>query len=1161
MAVLFGFPVRWLSLSHLKYFTRIKLEKYLFFRHPLTQQLRPVLFQYPSWSNLILIPEIILITHTPSIPWYCFRCRFCRYFTAMVDKGNVRKGKVARGKASPAKIAAVAEFVDHTAKSQPSSSHLVPESAEDPQNIHVFMPESAYHNTQHPLHQQSTSQRLVQPPYCQQYSGSHQLDPSSLQGQISRFKVDPSVQNAYPYAQQANLPIKDLNIPSPYVVIAGQELDLPFESVKLPPLLNSDSLPNEASSTAPSYESGKHPEQPNLEIHDDDAYHDWGNSEEQSVSHQGDSEETDLTYPADGDAVAPSVTTGDPLLHSFDEFLYGDGEESEESDAYSDMSGEERPWLHIHPRPKIIVETSLDTDVLCASCIKLCTSMLAPWDIEEGWSVVRPFGAGSHGLLPRLIAEHHLEHTLGNLKQSAAKGCALCTLISHQCERDEIWFPETDNNATYLIFLIATKDGKRMEDCSFSVTLEDPELGRDTVVGPTAPKSSHFQFFRQLGRDSDFEALTHQELFNEASQDLQHYVEGGSREFKEYYVGYFWPKLMIYANPRRDSAESIARVQRMLTECIEHHESCGREKSSLPKRVLDVSKSASRVFVHVSDGQEDDSRYMALSYAWGIGLPLKTVKANLESHRELGIPVTSLPRTIRDAVFVTRALHCRYLWVDALCIIQDDDPDWEEQCPRMTDIYREAILTISASSSESMESGFLERPTVNEVALKLGSYHHTEAPGYGDLFIRPLDQDKIERNGEAAIMEGFLNTRGWIFQERLASTAVVHYTDGEIVWECNHGPRSETMGLQSPFDWESSELKTMLTGPTNKPNRFLDAARGASVSNPTKTKGITWQKLFDTWMLWVIRYTPRDLTKRKDRLPAIGGLAKVLSSRFGLTYVAGLWQESLPAGLLWFRVLHSPEKKRTEINRDPHVPSWSWGSVSGSIGFRGWQSSSSARLSNARQPFLGDLLVHHVEMHGDPSRAFGKPFSGAIDVEGLLQRTVIDLEAIENTGDHGPAKPGFHGTVVQGLVDGVHMVAILDEEQEMVHEAEPHRQQKERNKLHCFCLRICTYWPLSMSSRFEARDEHRTLREVAFDLKAGVQRGSSDHERSIPPEPGNNLICLVLTDVDLERNIFRRIGYAETDIEDRERQSEGAFDTIMECDFLTTAEWKKIRII
>ncbi|KAM0804244.1 heterokaryon incompatibility protein-domain-containing protein, partial [Usnea florida] len=346
----------------------------------------------------------------------------------------------------------------------------------------------------------------------------------------------------------------------------------------------------------------------------------------------------------------------------------------------------------------------------------------------------------------------------------------------------------------------------------------------------------------------------------------------------------------------------------MLTECVEHHESCVREKSSLPKRVLDVSKSASRVFVHVSDGQEDNSRYMALSYAWGIGLPLKTVKANLKSHRESGIPLTSLPRTIRDAVLVTRALHCRYLWVDAFCIIQDDDLDWEEQSSRMTDIYREAILTISASSSKSMETGFLERPIVNETALKLGSYHHHEAPGIGDLLIRPLE-DKI--HGEATITKGYLNSRGWIFQERLASTAVVHYTDEEIVWECNHGPRSETMGMQTPFDWGSSELKTI-------------------------TKVITWREVFDTWMLWVIRYSRRDLTKRKDRLPAVGGLAKVLSLRFGITYIAGLWRESLPAGLLWFRVLDEPEKEGTETNRDPHVPSWSWGSVSGPIGFRGW---------------------------------------------------------------------------------------------------------------------------------------------------------------------------------------------------------------------------------
>ena len=1088
----------------------------------------------------------------------------------MVDKGKISKGKVARGKPSPAKIAAVADFIDRTTSIQPSNDRLVPESAEDSQDTHVSMPESAFHHPQQPLQQQSTSQQSVLPPYRQQDPEPLQLDPSPLRGQMSCFQVDSSVQNACPYAQQPNVPIEDFNAPPPNVILTGQEFDLPFENLTLPPLLISDSSPNEAPSTVPSYEGEKHLEQPDLTI----AMVDKGKIRKGKVA-RGKPSPAEIAAVADfigrmvsiqpsNDLLVPESaedlqniyssvpeSARDAINSSFDNFLYGDGEEPEESDGYSDISGEERPWLHKHPHPRAIVETSLDTDFLCASCIKLCTSILAPWDIEEGWSVVLPFGARSDGGFPLLIADHHPENTLGNLRQSAA-GCALCALISHQCEREETWSPETDHNAQYLIYLIATKDGKRMEDCSFFATLENPELGRDTVVGTMRPKSSHFQFFRQLGRDSDFEGLERQVLFHEGTKDLQHYVGLGSREFTEYYVGYFWPKLIISANPRRDSAESIARVQRMLTECIEHHEMCAREKSSLPTRVLDVSKSASRVFVHVSDGREDDSRYMALSYAWGIGLPLKTVKANLESHRELGIPVTSLPRTIRDAVLVTQALNCRYLWVDALCIVQDDEPDREEQCPLMTDIYREAILTISASSSKSMESGFLERPSVDEAFLKLGSYHHSETPGVGDLFIRPLDQDRVKRDGEAAIVGGNLNTRGWIFQERLASTAVVHYTDEEIVWECNCGPRSETMGLQTPFDWGSSELRTTLTGPINKPNRFLDT---------TKTEVMTRGRVFDTWMLWVIRYTQRDLTNRKDRLPAIGGLAKVLSSRFGLTYIAGLWRESLPAGLLWFRVPDSPREKGTETDRDPHAPSWSWGSVSGSIGFRGWQSSCSARLPNARQPFLGDLLIHHVEMHGDPGRAFGKPFSGAIDVEGLLQRTVIDLEGIDHTSAYGLSKLGLKGTVVQGLVDGVHMVATLDEEQRLVHEAEHHQQQGERNKFHCYCLRICTYWPPSMGNCLEAMDRHRRLGDVIFDYKAGLQRGTSTYERNIPPEPGNNLICLVLTDVDLERNIFRRIGYAETNDEDRIRQSEGAFDTVMECDFFSAAEWKKLRII
>lgn len=66
---------------------------------------------------------------------------------------------------------------------------------------------------------------------------------------------------------------------------------------------------------------------------------------------------------------------------------------------------------------------------------------------------------------------------------------------------------------------------------------------------------------------------------------------------------------------------------------------------------------------------------MTLSHCWGLAKPLSTTIHNIQvrkKHISMGI----LPPTFRDAVVLTGALNIRYLWIDCLCIIQDDIGDW-----------------------------------------------------------------------------------------------------------------------------------------------------------------------------------------------------------------------------------------------------------------------------------------------------------------------------------------------------------------------------------------------------------------------------------------------------------------------------------------------------
>jgi hypothetical protein len=112
-------------------------------------------------------------------------------------------------------------------------------------------------------------------------------------------------------------------------------------------------------------------------------------------------------------------------------------------------------------------------------------------------------------------------------------------------------------------------------------------------------------------------------------------------------------------------------------------------------------------------------QFVALSYCWGTSQQAVTTKSNISS-QEQQLLVSDLPQTLQDAIVVTRALDYQYLWVDALCILQDDENDWAVQSSRMADIYSTATLVIAATSASNCNAGFLQardKPVTLETTL------------------------------------------------------------------------------------------------------------------------------------------------------------------------------------------------------------------------------------------------------------------------------------------------------------------------------------------------------------------------------------------------------------------------------------------------------------
>jgi Heterokaryon incompatibility protein (HET) len=162
-------------------------------------------------------------------------------------------------------------------------------------------------------------------------------------------------------------------------------------------------------------------------------------------------------------------------------------------------------------------------------------------------------------------------------------------------------------------------------------------------------------------------------------------------------------------NPGSD--QTLGVIGQWIKTCDENHPKCqytisGMPTESVPKlptRVLDV-RSCEDIRLLVTGNQE--AKYAALSHCWGGISQIRTTKSSLEDHRR-HINFNDLSKTIRDAVYLTRNLGIQYLWVDSLCIIQDDERDWLEEAGKMAYVYERAYCTIAATSASDGTGGCL----------------------------------------------------------------------------------------------------------------------------------------------------------------------------------------------------------------------------------------------------------------------------------------------------------------------------------------------------------------------------------------------------------------------------------------------------------------------
>lgn len=345
---------------------------------------------------------------------------------------------------------------------------------------------------------------------------------------------------------------------------------------------------------------------------------------------------------------------------------------------------------------------------------------------------------------------------------------------------------------------------------------------------------------------------------------------------------------------RTGTRPDYQRIRDWLKHCSSSHKACSPEWSdNLGKlRVIDVKN---RSVVHLPT----ESPYLALSYVWGSSkqpnFPLGVAKLPFRLSQKL-------PRTIEDAMRVTRKLGFAYLWIDSVCIDQSDPVDKAVQINIMDRIYRGAHATIIALGSSSADSGIC-RVRFSKAPKRQVPVYHRGAIRY--LSFLPTLREELDRS--------VWMKRGWTYQEGILSHRCIFFGQNQVFFTCNAMSTSE--------DGSESDNERRRPRKCN-PRQIETFYRHRDLVNPFRTPGL-WQGIprAMAFTSMIREYTNRKFTNEGDTLHAVAGVLGLLQETIlPKGFLFGLPLDLFRSALLWTPTSTGPLRRRVT----DHFPSWSW---------------------------------------------------------------------------------------------------------------------------------------------------------------------------------------------------------------------------------------------
>lgn len=451
----------------------------------------------------------------------------------------------------------------------------------------------------------------------------------------------------------------------------------------------------------------------------------------------------------------------------------------------------------------------------------------------------------------RIIAENLLHRGVQDLRNSAVSSCGGCRLLFH---------------------------------------------GACRALAATG-KSQHLEILEKGGNDRRYSLFIAYESASRRARDFRFLLLDtdevsalASINFRSVYDNWqCFPSSGVFGDTAStESTEwAIDRVHHCQSHCVE----CRRPVGRLPTRVLDVGVPGEvnlQDDLQLREGGGERCQYACLSHRWGHVPLFRTFSSNLDALRT-NVSFAQLPATFQDAIIFTRKVGLRYLWIDALCIVQDNHDDWEKEWANMSEVFTFSTLTLSATAARDDSQGlfrFIAPPPVLDFIDTKGRSRN--------MIVYESRLTSLSRE----LTKASLTSRAWAYQERLLSPRVLHFCNGFLVFECMH----QTITEDGFYSATTSHPK-------------IEHMRALSE--------LSESRLAAKWRSIVQAYSWLNLTFERDRLPAIAGLAQQMARYRKDEYIDGLWSRSLLDDLAW--------RKPQRLNKRSDAPSWSWAKGDGGI--------------------------------------------------------------------------------------------------------------------------------------------------------------------------------------------------------------------------------------